>query len=381
MNGTGPYRLDHWTPGEEYALVANENYWRTEPIWEGGPSGVARIPNVVVRIVDEWGTRFAALQAGDAEFVTVNIENRPQVDPFVAETCDWQTHECEPTGNEGAFLRKFPDLPGVSKSHVFMTFNVAEDSPYLGSGQLDGNGIPPDFFTDINVRRAMHYCFDQETMDAEAYNGEAVRTNGPIISGMLGFNPDGPQYDLDLDQCAAELEQAWGGVLPETGFRITIAFNTGNTARQTAGEILQANLASINPLYQVDVLGLPWPTFLRSFRSAQLPMLASGWVEDIHDPHNWVQPFTIGTYAGRTGMPQELIDKYTELVNAGVAASDPAEREQIYFQLQEEFYNDALSIPLSQPSGAHYEQMWVGDWYHRIGRFGFYFYGYSLEGG
>ena len=36
-NGTGPYKLDHWTPGEEIVLAANEDYWRTEPAWEGGP--------------------------------------------------------------------------------------------------------------------------------------------------------------------------------------------------------------------------------------------------------------------------------------------------------------------------------------------------------
>jgi peptide/nickel transport system substrate-binding protein len=170
-------------------------------------------------------------------------------------------------------------------------------------------------------------------------------------------------------------------VLPETGFRVTVAFNTGNTARQTAGEILQANLASINPLYQVDVLGLPWPTFLRSFQAAQLPMLASGWIEDIHDPHNWAQPFTIGTYAGRTGMPDDIIAKYTELVNQAISTSDPAEREQIYFQLQEEFYNDAISIPLSQATANHYQQRWVEDWYFRVGQFGTYFYALGLGGG
>jgi peptide/nickel transport system substrate-binding protein len=47
MNGTGPYKLDHWTPGEEVVLVANENYWQTEPLYEGGPSGVARLDRVV----------------------------------------------------------------------------------------------------------------------------------------------------------------------------------------------------------------------------------------------------------------------------------------------------------------------------------------------
>ena len=70
------------------------------------------------------------------------------------------------------------------------------DSPYIGSGQLDGNGIPPDFFTDINVRKAMNYCFDYETYISEALNGQGVRNNGPIILDMLGYNPDGPMYDL-----------------------------------------------------------------------------------------------------------------------------------------------------------------------------------------
>ena len=67
-NGTGPYILDHWTPGEELVLVANENYWRQEgdPIWEGGPSGVASIKRVVTLFVDEWGTRLGDPSAGRA---------------------------------------------------------------------------------------------------------------------------------------------------------------------------------------------------------------------------------------------------------------------------------------------------------------------------
>jgi len=384
VNGTGPYMLDHWTPGEEIVLVANENYWREEgnPPWEGGPSGAPRINTVVIQLVDEWGTRFAALQAGDAEWVSVNPENRPQVDQFVGEECDWITDECVPSEeNPDGPLRKWANLPSVSKSHVFMTFNVPEDSPYIGSGQLDGNGIPTDFFSDIHVRKAMHYCFDYDTFIAEAQLGEGVRTNGPIIRDMLGYNEDGPMYEFDLDQCAAELEMAWDGQLPDTGFRFSSAFNTGNSTRQTASEIIQGNLASINPAYQVDIVGLPWPTFLRSFRASQVPVLTSGWIEDIHDPHNWVQPFTIGTYGGRTAMPQELTDQFTELVNEGVLAADPAAREDAYFRLQQLFYDEAVSIPLSQQTGTRYEQRWVQDWFNRVGAFGRYYYAYGLDGG
>ncbi len=383
INGTGPYMLQQWTPGEGYTLVANDNYWRTDadPVWEGGPSGMAQIKTVNVTLVNEWGTRFASLQAGDAENVSVPLENRAQVDPLVGEECDYQTGTCTPTDNPTGPLRAWRDLPTTSRTDAFMVFDIPPDSPYIGSGQLDGNGIPPNFFTDIHVRLAMEACFDYDTFIQEAMNGDGVRNNGPIILDMLGYNPDGAMYEYNIDTCAAELALAWEGKLPETGFRFQIAYNTGNTTRQTVGEILQASLSSINPLYQVDVVGLPWPTFLRSIRASQIPIFVSGWQEDIHDPHNWVQPFTVGTYAGRQRLPQDILDQFQALVKAGVSASDPAEREQIYFDLQKLHHELAVQVTLAQVTGVRYEQRWVEGYYYNPILPGDLYYALSLDGG
>ncbi|MCO6449210.1 MAG: ABC transporter substrate-binding protein [Caldilineales bacterium] len=371
INGTGPYMLESWTPGEGWVLTAFDGYWRGDdmPVWEGGPAGAPRIKRIVEQQVNEWGTRFAMLQAGDAESVDVPVANRPQVDEFVGEFCDYQTGACTPSEtNPDGPLRKWANLPSVSRTDVFLNFNVETDengqNPYIGSGQLDGNGIPRDFFNDIHVRKAMGYCFDYDAFIADALNGEGARNNGPIILDMLGYNPDGPMYEFDLDQCASELEQAWGGVLPETGFRFQIAFNTGNTTRQTVAAIYQNNLASINEKYQVEIIGLPWPTLLRSFRAKQLPVAVSGWLEDIHDPHNWVQPYAVGTYAGRQNMPEDLLNQFQELVNAGVAASDPAERQQIYYDLQQLYYDQIPTVILAQAAGSRYEQRWVDGFFY-----------------
>ncbi len=383
INGTGPYKLESWTPSEGWVMVANENYWRQpgDEVWPGGPSGPPRIKRVVQNLVEEWGTRFAILLAGDAETVAVPAANRPQVDEYVGEICDYLTNECTPTENPDAPLRKWPKLPSVSRTNVFMNFDLSQEegiNPYIGSGQLDGNGIPPDFFSDIHVRKAFNYCFDYEAFIQDAQNGEGIRNNGPIIVGMLGYNPDGPMYEFDLDKCKAEMEQAWGGKVAEVGFRVQMAYNTGNTARQTACAILQSNLRAVNDKYQIECLGLPWPTMLRAFRASQLPLVASGWIEDIHDPHNWVQPFTVGTYAGRQNLPADLKAQFQELVTAGVMASDPKEREKIYFDLQKLFYDTAIQITLSQEAGARYEQRWVQDWYYNPILFAGYYYAYSL---
>ncbi|MDY6873715.1 MAG: hypothetical protein SVR81_07090, partial [Chloroflexota bacterium] len=33
-------------------------------------------------------------------------------------------------------------------------------NPYIGSNQLDGNGVPGTFFDDVHIRKAFAYAFD-----------------------------------------------------------------------------------------------------------------------------------------------------------------------------------------------------------------------------
>ena len=371
-NGTGPYMLDHWTPGEETVLVANPNYWRVEqnvPVFEGGPTGPS-IERVVIKLVGEWGTRFAMLQAGDADFTYVPRQNVSQVDPMVGELCEWNADtndfDCGPTDDPTQPLRLFKGMPTVVRTDAFFNFNINVEggNPYVGSGELDGNGIPPDFFSDIHVRRAFNYCFDWDAFIADALNGEGVQNVGYLIPGMLGYDPTLPHYTYDPDKCAEEIAQAWDGKVGEVGFRFQIGYNTGNVTRQTVAQILQANFADIDPKYNIEIIGLPWPSFLAAIRGKRLPIFISGWMEDIHDPHNWAQPFLVGTYASRQGMPDDMHEEFQKLVSAGVAASDPAERAEIYKQATQLDYEYAPAIRLAVATGRHYEQRWMHGYYY-----------------
>ncbi len=250
-------------------------------------------------------------------------------------------------------------------------------NPFIGSGQLDGNGIPPDFFSDIHVRKAFNYCFDWDTYIEEALHGEAVQSYGPLIPGMLGYDPNAPHYSYDPKKCEEEFKKAWDGKVWEKGFRFTIAYNTGNDTRRVIAEILQQNVAQINEKFQISIIALPWPTFLRNIRSGKLPIFVSGWLEDIHDPHNWAQPFMIGTYARRQNLPKEMIAEFKKLVDAGVSTVDPAKRAEIYKQLTELDYKYAIAIRGAVPTGRHYEQRWVQGWYYNPIYPGGYYYAYS----
>src|SRR5205823_2099579 len=71
-NGTGPFRLDHWTPGQEVVLKAFDGYWRQQPAWLGGPTGVSRLKTIVLKEAVQFAVRLAALRSGDADVIDLD---------------------------------------------------------------------------------------------------------------------------------------------------------------------------------------------------------------------------------------------------------------------------------------------------------------------
>jgi len=238
MNGTGPFAFESWDHNTQtITMVRNDNYWRTEdvgPAWEGGPVGPAAIERIVVTGIDEWGTRFATAQAGDADFFYVPSDYWTQVDPLVGEYYAWDDEasahvpatleefqvDLEALGvstelnlaGTGSF-RLFRGHPGLERTEdLFLNQLIADPedggNPFLGSGKADGNGIPPDFFANEHVRKAFNYCFDWDTYINEVLNGEGVQAVSTSLPGMPGFDPNAPHYTFDLENCAEEFQQA-----------------------------------------------------------------------------------------------------------------------------------------------------------------------------
>jgi len=198
---------------------------------------------------------------------------------------------------------------------------------------------------------------------------------------MLGYNPDQEMYPFDMDKCAAELALAWDGKLPETGFRLQALTATGYAMNQTALAILQSNLRTINPNYRLEIVTLPWAAYLAGFRARLLPVAVSGWSEDYHDPHNWVQPFLIGTYATRQSFPDEFKNIFRPLIEQAVVEPDPAKRAELYYEIGKLRYEWVPEVNLSQSGNYTYQQRWVRDYYYNPVLSGeFYLYAFDLAG-
>jgi peptide/nickel transport system substrate-binding protein len=383
MNGTGPFKLDRWAHGEEVDLVRNDNYWVTTPLWDGGPSGPAKLARVVIKNVKEFGTRFAALKTGDADIAYIDRQYISQVDPLNANVCDAITNKCTPTNAQGGILTLYKNQPSVQEDVVFFNQNVnaTGGNNTLGSGKLDGNGIPANFFSDINVRKAFNDCFDWDTYIKQIWNGEAIQGFGPILNGELGYDPNQAHYKFDLTQCATDfkastLKSADGKSLWDTGFYMQYIYNTGNDQRKTAGEILQQNLKQVNSKFNFAVVDEPFALLLKDQVAGRMPIFMLGWLEDFHDPQDWVVPFLAsgGTYAASQKFDPTVGKQLDTLITQGVQESNTDARAKIYQQLQNLSYQNALDIFLVQPLNRHYQRTWVQGYYYNPIYPGIYFY-------
>jgi peptide/nickel transport system substrate-binding protein len=122
------------------------------------------------------------------------------------------------------------------------------------------------------------------------------------------------------------------------------------------------------------VTGLTWSDFVQNSLDHNLPIFFAGWWEDIHDPHNWVVPYTTGSWGLCQKLPADLKVQFAKIINRAVSESDPARRAMIYKEFNQLYYDTASSIPLFMSTGERYQQRWVKGWYHNPMYSGRYFY-------
>jgi ABC-type transport system substrate-binding protein len=228
-------------------------------------------------------------------------------------------------------------------------------SEYIGSGALDGDGIPLDFFSDLDVRKGFCYAFDYDTYIAEALSGQGAQRGSPVVDGLPYYNPAASMYDFDLAQAETHLKAAWSGAVWENGFKFTLLYNAGNLPRKTACEILSENLLSINESFQVSILPIAWPTFLgKIWGTRDMPMFQIGWLPDYPHPDNFIVPFmhsTGGAFSAFQGYGSAALDTQIE---EAFMDTNPVTQETKYHDLQEAYYTDPGGIMLAQPLARRY---------------------------
>jgi peptide/nickel transport system substrate-binding protein len=377
--GTGPFALEKWDVGKELVLKANEDYWMKEPAWEGAPSGPPVIKRVVIRLIEDYETRFTQLQAKQADSIEIESSTRWQdLDGLVGRICSFNDEDCRAGEDPDAPLELVRGSPSARRDDIFFNWemNTEGGNDSAGSGRLNGEGVPPDFFSNVHVRRAFAYCFNYNAYLSDYLAGEGVRTINVMPPGMVGYNPDTPYYVHDPQRCENEFRQAEfeGRSVWEVGFKLGIPFDSADPQLEIIATIFQDELVKLNKRFLVEARPLSGSDYYSQRNAHRLPLFLGGWSEDIHDPHNWVYPYAIGTYARNQGMPADLSRQFGDYISRGVAAADVEQRATIYHGFNELYYEQAPAILLFSTVNRHYQQRWVNGWYDNPINPGIYFY-------
>ncbi|WP_300674755.1 ABC transporter substrate-binding protein [Desulfoluna sp.] len=316
-NGTGAYTMLTWEPSKVFIFERFDGYWGDAPA----------LKTAIFRYNKEWSSRKLALQNGDADRVQVDTQYLPEVEAM-----------------KDVVVYSVPQL-SVSAALFCRQVNP-EANPNIGSGMLDGDGIPADFFSDAHVRRAFLHAFDRATYAQDVWNDRVVMPTSPNANG-LPYYIRVPVYNFDLDKAKAEMEQAWEGKVWEKGFKMVITHNTGNAQREAAAHMLAENIMGLNPKFQIEVRNVDWKDYTVAYRKYQFPIFLIGWGADYPDPDNFLFTFmsSEGVYGKYMAYQNEEVDR---LCKAGRFEVDPEKRRVIYERLQNLWYEEAIGCMIYQ---------------------------------
>ncbi len=319
MMGTGPFKLASWEPGERIVLERFDEYWE-------GPATMSR---VIRRIVEDTSTAIMLLQRGDVDWIDLDSPaDLPRVE-----------------GSPG--VKTITDIPTAWLMKMNFVFDITEEgNRNIGDGQIGPNGIPGDFFSDINVRKAFQYSFGYDVFINDVFLGSALKPYGPVLIGFPTANPDNPQYYYDPEKAEEHFKKAWNGEVWEKGFKMRIPYSAGSLQRQRALEILKDNIEALNPKFEIELFSLPWASYLAEITAKKLPISLLGMLPQVFDPYLplFQHMHSSGSYARDCGYDDMAREKYDVLIDELGTNYDEERRMELSHQLQLYAYEDAHSI-------------------------------------
>jgi ABC-type transport system substrate-binding protein len=235
------------------------------------------------------------------------------------------------------------------------------------SANFSADGIPSNFFSDVNVRKAFAYALNETLCIQDEFFGRGYQPVTCAPDGFPYINASTPTYNMNLTLAEQYMSAAWAGVLNTTGFTLDLFYNPGNSEREAMMENLATVINSLNPSkFHCTAVGVVWGIELSAITEMELPTFMIGWLADYSGLQDFMVPFmeSSGLYAMETEYSNPTVDALLQQTaytnNAAVLTADYGELEQIY-------YNDVPSVTLFVPVGTGFQRDWVqGHYYNPI---------------
>jgi oligopeptide transport system substrate-binding protein len=237
-NGTGPFKLKEWKPGQRLILERSQIYY-------GEP---AKLEQVVFHFLAD--DPMALYETGQID-----------VSPVSTSYIDQVSDETNPLHQD---LAVTPEL-----SLYYIGFNTVK---------------PP--FDDVNVRRAFCLAVNKERIGKLILRGMVSEAEGILPPGMPGYNETLEGLDYDVEK-AKELiaDSKYGDVSNLPPITLTVE-GYGNSIPSYLGAIIQEWQQNLG--VEISVRQLETENFLYNLKQEKDEMFVLGWIADYPDPHNFL---------------------------------------------------------------------------------------------
>ncbi len=291
--GTGPYKFESWTIGEQLALVRNDDYWGEPALTE----------KIIFRPIGDNAARLQALQTGE-------IQGYDLVEP--------------------------QDVPTIEGDG---NLQLLERPPFNVGWVTINHAKPP--MDKLEVRQAVAHAINREEIVSSFYAGRGVVATQFMPQEIAGYADDVQTYEYSPEKARALLQQA--GLTPP----VEIEFWYPTEPRDYMPDPkrnFEAMAADLNAAgFKVTAKTAPWrPDYVGRVNSGTAGHLnLIGWIADFADADNFIGTF-FQSPSDQWGFENPEIH---DLLNQAEEESDPAERERLYQEANRTIMAFAAGVP------------------------------------
>ncbi len=298
-NGTGPYKLQDKTMGDEVILTQNEDYWKG---WDG-----EHFEKVIIKKVSETSSRRQMIESGEAD-ITIEL---PSEDIEALKS------------NENVVVDVVPSF-----TNLIGFFNT-QKAP----------------LNDVKVRQALSYAFPYEDVVNYAMGGYASQSYGPVPEGMWGHSKELFQFNHDLDMAKQLLEEAG---IKEGQIKLLLTYMTGDEAEKKMAELYKAELSKIG--IELEIRAMPWESqwemAMGNNVSDQQDIFVMYWWNDLSTPYSYLYSLYHSEDSTLYNLGYYSNPEFDELIDGAQTKSavNMAEAERDFVGAQKILLEDVPSI-------------------------------------
>jgi peptide/nickel transport system substrate-binding protein len=311
--GTGPFKFVEWVENSHVKVERNDAYNWASPMFKH--QGPAYLQTITFRIIPEDGSRMAALEASELNYV----DEVPTID----------------------FAR-------IKDDPAYKTYSVQQ--PGIPWAYMINTKRPPT--DELAVRQAINFAVDKQAIINTLYQGLYTPAYGPLSPATFAYDPEVEKiYNYDPTKAEQLLEEA-GWKVGSDGIRVKndkrLEINHYVFIDTKVAEVMQAQLKQVG--IQSNVTLLEVGAVNEAATRGEVTNMAPLPFRDA-DPAVLCVALCIkneGKGFAWTFHHNEELDKELEL---GQATTDPEERKAHYAKAQMIAMQEALLIPVYNAAG------------------------------